>query len=308
MGWLFVTRALEGVLLGGALGGWLLLAIGRSSLIAVAAYGAGCIIAGSALFAFNFAYTGNILVSPLSVYITELWGVGANGFGFGAERGPPDGWGSLDLAKGHSPLEGILNTQNGLSSIAYDLFGWTAGSLALLIAWILLGRRSRLSASMAAIALLIIGIHFFYWFNAAFYIGPRYWYGAFLPIILLSVAGIDALIERFAPHNPARVISAVVFLSIFGATIFTSWRATEKYAQRSTDGRQLASLARVKGYDDALLLIADRQLAEDAMIMNDPFFRSGTPIFAYAPTPQAASALVSAFPDRRVVYLERSGN
>jgi hypothetical protein len=306
MGWLFVTRALEGVLLGGALGLYVLWGHWRTAPLAVVAYGVGCFATGVLGFGFNAALTGDLLQSPQGQYIEQLWGPRANAFGFGADIGPPQGWGSLDLAQGHSPLEGLTTTQNGLTSMSFDLFGWTAGSLALVFAWAIWGRRRGAPLIMAALAALVLGAHFFYWFNASFYIGPRYWYGAFVPVVILSVAGVDALAHRLGEGARERITSAVLILACFGATVFVSWRAVEKYAVRSEDGRRIGAIARSEGYRDALVITRDAELAENAMIFNDPFQRIGAPIFAFAKDDAAEMALIKAYPDRRVIRLDRA--
>ncbi|MGE0183967.1 MAG: hypothetical protein AB7F91_16915 [Parvularculaceae bacterium] len=306
MGWLFVTRALEGVLLGGALGVFLLLRLRMTCLPGIIAYGVGCIIVGLLLFAFNAAYTGDPTLSPQARYITALWGPHGNSFGFGADIGPPEGWGALDLAHGHSPLEGLVTTQNGVSSMSYDLFGWTAGSLALFWAWALWGERKHAALVMAGLTALIVGVHFFYWFNASFYIGPRYWYGAFFPIVFLSVAGIDAIARRIGEETRPRLVAATLLLCVFGSLVFTSWRAVEKYAVRSEDGRRLAAIARSSSFNDAIIILRDADLAQESMIFNDPFLRDGAPIFAYAKDGTAEKALLDAFPQRRPVYLDRA--
>lgn len=305
MGWLFVTRPLEGLLLGGALGFYLLFRFRRAAPTAVVAYGAGCVATGLAYFGFNAALTGDPLVSPQAQYLAQLWGNRGDAFGFGADIGPPAGLDKLDLAQGHSPIEGLVAMLNGLTALSSDLFGWTSASLLLLIAWIFWGRRERAPLVMAGVIALIVGAHFFYWLHDASYIGPRFWYGAFFPFIFLSVAGLDAVIRRAGEGAREPITTVALALACFGATIFVSWRAVEKYMPRSEDGRRIAAIARSEAYADALVITRDAQLAEDAMIFNDPFQRAGAPIFAFARDDAAEAALRRAYPDRRAIALER---
>ncbi|MGB3148917.1 MAG: glycosyltransferase family 39 protein, partial [Paracoccaceae bacterium] len=111
MGWIFTTRPLDGLVIGGLTGLWLLFSR-KGGVVRAALYGLGCLGTGSLVLAYNTVIAGSPLRQPLGLYIDAHWGVGANAFGFGDKIGPPGGWGMLDLWPGHSVTEALINTVN----------------------------------------------------------------------------------------------------------------------------------------------------------------------------------------------------
>ena len=104
---------------------------------------------------------------------------------------PAKSWGALDIWVGHSPVEGLLNLINGIASLNLELLGWTFGSLVPI--WIVFIWHKRLTGfdrAMLVIFVALVGVLFFYWFTGTFYLGPRYWHTALLPVLVLS-AGWD---------------------------------------------------------------------------------------------------------------------
>jgi hypothetical protein len=308
MGWLFLTRALEGVLLGGLTGLWLLWVFGRMRRPGpVLAYALGCIATGALLFAYNIALTGEPLTMPMEVYLARLWHAGVNEFGFGAHIGPPGGWGALDMQPGHSPTEAVFNTLNGLAFLGFDLQGWLWSSLLLIWAALIWRARGGYTAMMLVLAATVIGVHALYWFSATFYIGPRYWFGAFLAFAVLSAAGLQALGQRAQPVSPragARLTAVLCIAALFGATAFTGWRAVNKIAPRLAGYREVVHLADeaiATAGPDALVLLACQDLVEAAMIMNDPLLRPGAPVFALDRSEEADAALATALGGRTPV-------
>ncbi len=308
MGWLFLTRALEGVLLGGLTGLWLLWIFGRMRRPApVLAYALGCIATGALIFPYNVALTGDPMTMPMAVYLAGLWHAGVNEFGFGAHIGPPGGWGALDMQPGHSPTEAVFNTLNGLAFLGLDLQGWLWSSLLLIWAALIWRARGAYTGLMLFLAVTVIGVHALYWFSATFYIGPRYWFGAFLAFAVLSAAGLQALGQRAQPVSPragTRLTVVLCLAALFGATVFTGWRAVNKIAPRLAEYREvvhLADEAMATAGPDALMLLACQELVEAAMIMNDPLLRPGSPVFALDRGEEANAALAAALSGRAPV-------
>ena len=310
MGWLFLTRALEGVLLGGLSGIWLLWRFGqRRRYGPVFGYALGCIATGALLFPYNMVFTGHPLATPQTVYLAALWGAGANAFGFAKDIGPPGGWGTLDLWHGHSFAEGLINLTNGLNSLNFELFGWTCGSLLLIWCYLLWARPQRPDRLMLIVAASVVGLHFFYWFTATFYIGPRYWFGAFFAFVILSVAGASGVIDRLQGAGFAaarhRIVTAIVICCLFGGIVTTSWRGGERYSTRAGLGRLIAAYQMPEapeiGPEGAIVLLPCQELVEAAMYRNDPYLRPGRTIYALDSGAAGNEALLGAFPDRTPV-------
>jgi hypothetical protein len=318
MGWLFLARPLEGLLAGGLTGLWLLRGAwrGERGPAAVVAYGLGCLAAGGLVFPFNLALTGDALLTPLGDYLARTWaGQGSNAFGFGPGIGPPGGWGRLDLAPGHSPLEGFVNTLNNLNALHLELGGWAAGSL--LLVWVRLaagdwrGPRAAADRAMAGLALAVILVHAGYWFAGSFYVGPRYWFLAFFPLVFLSAGGAETVVGRLggaaAPGGRA-ALGAVALLCLGGLLVFGSWRAVAKYPGYGNYAGGLAAQAAAGAFGAAVVQVAPGPNPGVALALNDPWLRPGRPVFVPArarSTEEADPALLAAaFPGRPLLRVE----
>jgi hypothetical protein len=309
MGWIFATRQLEAIILGSLTGLWLLTLYKEPKGVPrIILYGIGCIVAGSFYLAFNYALTGDALLDPLKRYLEESWGKGANGYGFGPDIGPPSGWGALDLAAGHSFFEAMVNAINNLSSLSIEMFGWGLGSLALFWVYVLYAKPTRFEQAMMLLSALIIAALFFYWFSGSFYIGPRYWFSAFFPLMVLSAKGFLILQGKLETLSVARDASGVVLLvlCLFGTVVFTSWRGVEKYYEygnfHSFPRDQLAS-----GELADAIVFFDPETVDygSAFNENDPWQAEGRPLFIRDMGAEINTAVINAMPGRPVVYLNR---
>lgn len=144
LGWVFTTRILDGLIVGTLTGMWVLLE-GRTgaarAALRAAVYGLGCLATGSLALIYNRLFTGRPLQSPLDRYLAREWGTEGNAYGFGDNIGPPGGWGALDLWRGHSPLEAVINTTSNIVSLQIEFLGWPTGSLVLVFALLIWGFR-----------------------------------------------------------------------------------------------------------------------------------------------------------------------
>ena len=305
MGWAFLARQLEAAVVGTLTGLWLLRNFPRD-LGRVVAYGIGCLLTASLFFAHNWALTGDPLLAPLQLYVSELWQEGANAYGFGPGIGPPNGWGELDLARGHSPFEGLVNTIHNLFILNFDTFGWGIGSLALLWAFLLYRRPDGLEWAMAAIGAAIITAVFFYWFAGSFYIGARYWYAAFLPLVVLSAGGYLRIRARLETKglDPALAGRALTVLILFGLIVFTSWRGVAKY-RTYADFRSDTAVAHAQGtFGNALVIVSTTRDIGAAFGLNDPFLGDDAPLFVMDLGDAGNAAMMAAMPDRDVIYFD----
>lgn len=302
MGVVFAARPLDGLVMGGLTALWVFTGRGRKWLRTVQ-YGAGCIVTGGMLLAYNAAIMGNPLAMPLSDYLDRNWGPGANAFGFGAAIGPPGGWRSLDLWQGHSPLEAVLNTINTLASLQFEMLGWSIGSLALLFAYVVWQRKRGFDLAMILVALVVIGVMALYWFADTYYMGPRYWFIAAFPFFYLSGRGYGALRTRFADReerNALRIDAALVVCCCFGLLAFTSWRGVTKYYNYNNFYTLFREEAAKGTFGNDVVLFTDIGDEGSALMLNDPYLAGDGPVFLRDTGTMDLTALQAAFPDRAI--------
>jgi hypothetical protein len=302
-GWIFLTRPLDGLILGGLTGVWVL-AGPRGSVARAAVYGAGCVATGALLLLHNLAMTGSPLRMALSDYLDAHWAPGANAFGFGPAIGPPGGWGRLDLWPGHGPAEAVLNTINLTASLQFDLLGWSVGSLALLYAFFLWTRGKRVfDWVMVSVAATVILVMAFYWFADSYYFGPRYWFLAAFPLFYLSARGCDALRARFPDGDGAHVrIDSILALScLFGLLVFTPWRGAVKYYEYGNFHASYRKALASGAFGNAIVLVTKNGEPGSAFMLNDPWFAADRPIFLLDTGTLDEAALKAAFPGREII-------
>ncbi len=302
MGWIFATRPLDGLVVGGLTGLWLLLAAPQGGPGRALVYALGCVATGGLFLLYNAGVTGDAFVQPLTAYIDRSWGPGANAYGFGPQIGPPGGWGTLDLWPGHSFTEALINLLNLVVSLQFDLMGWSVGSLALLIAYLLWQRPSRGDWAMIAVAVAVIAAMFFYWFADSYYIGPRYWTLAAFPVFYLSARGYQAIREHFPDRDQAAFVgidSIFWYACIFGFCVFLPWRAVTKYYEYNDFHPTVREDAADGRFDGKLVLVAPNGDEGSALMLNDPWLR-GT-VYLNDPGNLDEAALAEAFPGREIV-------
>ncbi|CAN5258436.1 hypothetical protein BH11PSE2_BH11PSE2_09010 [soil metagenome] len=310
MGLVFLTRPVDGVILGILTGFWLMSVVDLrrpGGWLNLVAYGLGCLVIGGLIFPYNQALTGDFLITPIDQHFDLLWGKGSNRLGFGPDIGSPDGWGGLDIWRGHSPLEALIQAQFNLFATSRELFGWGVGSLVLVLAHLIWGRWNKLDLAMAALIVALIGGFSLYWFNGGFDIGARYWWMILPPLIGLSVRGALTLTERFThldPQASTRVGVTIAVLAAIGLTVFSPWRATTKYFEFRgfhTDYRRLAHQPALKG---ALVFVGGTSNDfGSAMIFNELAPSATKPLFVRDLGPDADAKVMAAFPGRPVVYV-----
>ncbi len=303
LGWAFVTRPLDGLIVGGLTGLWLLRRL-PAGIGQVAACAVGGILAGSVFLLINQAMTGDLLLTPQADYLARLWPDTANAYGFGDHVGPPEkSWGALDIWTGHSPAEAVLNVLNGFAALNLELLGWTFGSLVPI--WVLLLWRHRLCGldrAMLVVLLAIVGALFFYWFTGTFYIGPRYWHVTLLPFLVLSAAGIEEIIHRLPERYRGRFGNMILLLCATSLISFLPWRGVTKYHGYDRYTGDIRRQAAKEGWGHALIIVSTQGNIGAAFYLNDPFLSSGRPVFVQDLGPDGNAATIAAFPDREVIY------
>jgi len=303
MGWIFATRPLDGLVAGGLTGLWLLVIAPQGGPGRTLVYALGCFVTGGLFLAYNAAITGNAFLQPLTAYIDRSWGPGANAYGFGPEIGPPGGWGTLDLRPGHTFTEGVANLLNLAANLQFEMMGWSIGSLALLIAFLLWQRPERADWAMLAVAVAFPLAMFFYWFADSYYIGPRYWFLAAFPVLYLSARGYQAIQEHFPDRDQAAFVgidSIFWYACIFGFCVFLPWRAVTKYYEYNAFHPTVREAAADGRFEGKLVLVAPNGDEGSALMLNDPWLR-GT-VYLHDAGTLNETALAEAFPGREIVH------
>lgn len=311
MGWLFLSRPLEGVYMGVLTGLWTLgFLTDRRQWRTVVMYGLGCIAVGILLFAYNTALTGSPMTLPMTVYLDAFWGPGANAIGFGPDRGPPD-WGNVDVFPGHTPAEALINFQQSLYELNFDLFGWAGASLFFALVFLIWGRWSRLAAAMAVITGVTVLLYALYWYVGGFYAGPRYWFMALIPMLLFSALGIREFVARMHalyPHGQAaeRITALLLMLGVTSIAVFESWLAFNKYPDINNYHADYLDLSRRAELRNALVFvhIEKPERYGSAFWLNDFSDDADTPLFAVDLGTEVNRKVAAAYPDRRIFLVE----
>ncbi|MCB2137237.1 MAG: DUF2142 domain-containing protein [Rhodobacteraceae bacterium] len=251
--------------------------------------------------AYNYRLTGDLLTTPVSAYLDALWPQGANAFGFGSGVGAPDSREMLDLWPGHSPAEAILNTANQITSLQFEMLGWSVGSLALVFAYLLWQRTTAFDAvMMTAIGAVILGSAF-YWYADTYYLGPRYLFLAVFPVLFLSARGYEALRAKFPGRDGQgfiRIDSILGLCCLFGLLVFAPWRGVVKYHQFGGFYTAVQEAAKAGEFGDDIVLVNRVGNIGAALMLNAPDL-SG-PVFLEDTGTLDLEALEAAFPGRTI--------
>ena len=307
LGWLFLTRPLDGVAIGVLTGLWAMTRVNLkegSGWARLTAYGAGCVLIGGLIFPYNQILTGDPLLTPIDQYFDRLWHPGANRLGFGGDIGSPDHWGGVDVWLGHSLSEALIAAQFNLKALNVELLGWATGSLVLLYVHLLWGRLSRADWCMLAVSVVIVGVYALYWFNGGFYIGPRYWFMTLLPALFLSARGLQTAAGMLGragiAHGRETVASLVLLLTATAMVSFLPWRATERYWGFRGAHSGYRELAATGALGNALVFVRTDSAADfaNAFALNSPDL-SG-PIFLRDRGPAVNAQIIARYPGRPV--------
>lgn len=305
VGMVALIRPLEGAIIGGLIGLWIVgLGGKRLRLSGLAAWAVGCGAVGGVNFYYNYILTGDPLKFPIMVWADKYMGVNSNAMGFGPERG--NGW-PIDPYPGHSPLDAMINANLNTTAINTELFGWATGSLFLIA---LLCFSARLRGSDLLMSAVIVGVftaHFFYWFSGGPDFAARYWFLMIVPCVVLSVRGAECLIDRLSdagslPLVEPRVLIAVTLLSLMALVNFVPWRGVDKYLHYNHMRPDIVRLAKERGFGRSLILIRGEQFPDfaSAAIYNPIDLQAGSPIYAWDQNPELRTEVLNAYRDRPV--------
>jgi hypothetical protein len=295
-----LIRPLEGLGLACLLGLW---AIGlggtRVKLGALLGLVLGAMVVGATVLPYNRELTGSAMRHPIMDYVDRTYGPGKNDLGFGPDKGLD--WGGLDPWPGHTPFQALVNAQFNGFAVQAELFGWSVGSVLLVLLALLWRTRVRNDRLMWSVIAVVVLSNSLYWFAGGPDFGARYWYLILLPCLLLTISGFDALEERLGEHAPrARV--ALLALCAFSLATFVPWRAFDKYVHYRGMQPGLSELAKEKHFGRSLVLVMGERHPDyaSAAMYNSFDWEADAPIYAWDRDPYVRKALLEHYRDRPV--------
>ncbi len=299
LGILGMSRPLEGVAVGLLVGVPLLVAaLRRGGVIAFLALGAGTALTGIQGLAYNNLLTGSPWVFPAERLFDREYGPGRYSIGFGPEKGL--GWTGLDPLPGHGPVDVIVNSVLNGFMMNIDLFGWAAGSVAIVMFGVLRGGKG-LERRMTVAIVTIVLLHGAFWFSGGPDFGARYWYLIIVPCVVLTARALMALEQDRASGPGARTAIAAALLSVSALALYVPWRAADKYRNYRGVRPDLVRMRNDSTYRDGLILVSGARHPDwaAAAIANEAVLgRSGSPVFAWDRDDATRQAVLDAFPSR----------
>jgi len=301
-----LIRPLDGLATALLLGVWALGVGGRRLKVSsLAAFALGVILIGSLTLFYNYLLMDDPLVFPLMAYYEDYFGPNTNALGFGAERGL--GW-PIDAFPGHSPFEALINADLNAFLVNIELFGWSTGSLIIIAVLLFSGKMKRREYVLLAVLLVTIGLYSLYWFGGGPDFGARYWYLTVIPLVVLTVRGIQYLelslksgSDRLLDSNP-RVIAAVLSLCLISLGAFFPWRATDKYHHYLEMRSDIRLLAQEHDFGKSLVLIRGKSHPDyqSAWTYNTVNFNDDSPLYAWDMNSRLRDQLLRTYSDRAI--------
>jgi 4-amino-4-deoxy-L-arabinose transferase-like glycosyltransferase len=300
VGGVSLIRPLDGVVIGALAGLWALGFGGRRLRFgSLVAFGAGAALVGALVFPYNRMLTGDPLTFPINAYINKHYTPNANSYGFGPDRGM--GW-PTDPNPGHTPVDGVINANLNTFAINTDLFGWITGSL-IFVAWLFCARSWRRQDSLMVALLVAFPLAYFpYYFSGGPDFGARYWFPAIIPLIALSVRGMQTVAESAG----TRVWLAVTALSVMTLVTYLPWRGADKYHHYRGMLPDVRTLARTHDFGADIVLVRGNRFPDyaSAFAQNPVDLRSPQTIYAWDRDAETRAAVLSAYRDRRVWMID----
>ena len=297
-GMVSLIRPLDGLVVGGLLGIW---AIGlgdrRLKVSSILAFVLGTMVVAALVLPYNREITGSPSEFPLMAYYDKYFGPKTNALGFGPERGL--NW-PIDPFPGHSPLDALINANLNLFSINVELFGWITGSLILVLILLFSGKIGGSDYFMLAVVVALPTVFSLYWFSGGPDFGARYWYLMLIPLVALTVRGVQFLETTFEAasgtgNQSTRIMAAVLSLSVLALINFFPWRAVDKYYHYLGMRPDIRYLQKKYAFGKSIVLIRGNLHPDyqSAWVYNpsDPY--ANLPIYAWDENPERPSAIIT---------------
>jgi hypothetical protein len=241
---------------------------------------------------YNQALTGSPWVLPRSLFDAS------DHFGFG------DG---IGFHLRHTLAAGLVNTDEQLTLLQFDLFGWPPlVALGLLAVPFLFGRWDPWDA-LAALGVLGFVVAYVGYFYSGISLGPRYYFEAVPWLLLLAGRGVQVLAQVARSRTMAAVVLGL--LGLYSLLVYLPLEIQRRTDFSALPGGRTVSLGfvstsllgpRVEGVAaPALVLTNDWWLFNAALSpLNCPQLPNCDVLFAFAATPADEQQLRAAFPDR----------
>jgi 4-amino-4-deoxy-L-arabinose transferase-like glycosyltransferase len=305
-GFVTLIRPLDGVIVGAVIGLWTIGVGGkRLKFTSIVAFALGCVLVGALQLQYNKMLTGNPMQFPINAYNDKYHGHNSNAYGFGPDRGM--GW-EIDPHPGHGPLDATINANLNTTSMNFELFGWSTGSLLLVALMLFSGSMRKSDWLMAGVFTAVFTAYFFYYFSGGPDFGARYWFLALIPFVALTVRGVrfleqkfEVAVSGFAPAG-AGVLVAVLSLSALSLVNYFPWRAIDKYHHYLEMRPDIRVLARERGFGKSLVLIRGKAHPDyaSAAIYNPLDLHADAPVYAWDRSPQVRAEVLKAYSDRPI--------
>jgi hypothetical protein len=292
LGAAFVSREVASVLFALPLGVRLLSRRRFGALTHVVAFGLPFVLA---YFVYNLRETGSPLLLPRMIFdASDHFGFG-NGIGFHTR---------------HTLAAGLANTDELLTLLQFDAFGWpplfTFGLMGLPF---LLGR-ARAWDALAALGFLAFVVAYVGYFYHGIALGPRYYFEAMPWVLLLAGRGVQTLAKVACSRPAATAVVLVLMLnSVFFYVPAELERRTDMsglpdgvpltvgFVRPTLFGPQLSGIP-----DQSLVVTSEWWIYNTALApLNCPTIPRCNVVFALAPTDADVDRLHSQYPDRTVL-------
>lgn len=158
-GFVSLIRPLDGIIVAGLIGLWII-GIGgkRLKFSSIVAFVLGCVLVGALQLQYNKMLTGDAMKFPINAYNDKYHGHNSNAYGFGPDRGM--GW-EIDPYPGHGPIDAMINANLNITSINFELFGWSIGSVLLVAVMLFSGKLNKSDYLMIGIFVAVFVAYFF---------------------------------------------------------------------------------------------------------------------------------------------------
>jgi hypothetical protein len=308
LGWGLLTRELSTVLFALPLVAWL---AGQRRWRGLALLLAAGLPFAVAYLLYNAQLTGDPLLLPRNAVD------GSDRYGFGT-------FGDTH----HTLAAGLVYTDENLTILQFDLFGWLPlFSLTLLGLPFLLGHAKRYDWLLGG-ALLVYIAGYVGVPGAGIVLGPRYYYEALPFILLLAARGVDSLVSTCHSLGVPRVAAQCGVLAVVGLLTFNTVlfyyphlveRRTDYFAIDHNWGVSIPFVTtsllgpRLTGFDGpTLVLVPDDVVYKTLSALNCPFLdsdhiQSCQVLFVWAGHDQEPQ-LVQAYPGRAVLTAQLQNN
>lgn len=301
-----LIRPLEGLIVGVLAAAW---AVGlggtRLKFSALAVLAAGTALIGAITLPYNKVLAGRATASPIMQYMDLHHGHNSNAYGFGPDRGM--GW-ATDAYPGHTPFESLINAELNGSSLNAELFGWSTGSLALMVMLIFAGGLRRPDYLMLAVIAVVVLAYMPYWGNGGGDFGARYWYVMLVPCVALTARGLDWLEGRLssAGRDDARATVAVAALCLLALVNYFPWRSFDKYYHYLRMRPDAQTLARTHSFGRSIVFVRGEGFPDyaSAAVYNPIDLQAAAPVYAWDRNPTVRTEVLRLYADRPVWILD----